>query len=105
MRESGFRRKLIKRLEHMFPGCIVLKNEPQFLQGVPDLIVLWGRHWATLETKAAHNSAERPNQEYYVNVMNEMSFSAFINPSNEEDVLNGLQRSFEARRDACFSEP
>lgn len=104
MGESRFQARLIKRLHDLFPGCVVLKNDPSYLQGVPDLIVLYGRHWAVLECKAAPDSRERPNQDYYVEMMDRMSFAAFINPSNEEDVLYALQRTFEARRYACISE-
>ena len=78
----------------MFPDCIVLKNDPNYLQGVPDLIVLYNDKWATLEVKKASNSAHRPNQQYYVQKMNEMSFSAFIYPENEEVVLFELQQAF-----------
>jgi len=94
MLEAQFQRKLIKKLEDLFPGCIILKNDPNFLQGFPDLIILHGAHWAVLEDKAAKNSRRRPNQEYYIGTLNRMSFAAFIYPENEEEILNELQLAF-----------
>lgn len=78
----------------MFPGCIVLKNDPNYLQGIPDLIILWGPRWATLEVKKSANASHQPNQDYYVATMNDMSFSRFIYPENKEEVLYELQQSF-----------
>lgn len=96
MLESQFDTKLIKELKHRFPGCIILKNDANYLQGVPDRIILWNDKWATLETKKTKNASRQPNQEYYVNKMNDMSFSAFIYPENMEVVLDGLQQTFES---------
>lgn len=96
MLESQFDTKLIKELKQRFPGCIILKNDANYLQGVPDRIILWNDKWATLETKKTKNASRQPNQDYYVNKMNEMSFSAFIYPENMEEVLDGLQQTFES---------
>ena len=96
MLESQFDTKLINELKQRFPGCIILKNDANYLQGVPDRIILWNDKWATLETKKTKNASKRPNQEYYVNKMNEMSFSAFIYPENMEVILDGLQQTFES---------
>lgn len=93
-KESSFQAKLIKDLKVIFPGCVVLKNDPTYIQGIPDLLILYKDQWAMLECKANSKASKRPNQEYYVNQLNEMSFSAFICPENREDVLNELQRSF-----------
>jgi len=92
--ESQFQSGLIKRLKRMFPGCIVLKNDPNYLQGIPDLTIFWGDRWATLEVKKSANASHQPNQDYYVDTMNVMSFSRFVYPENEEEVLNDLQQSF-----------
>jgi 3-hydroxymyristoyl/3-hydroxydecanoyl-(acyl carrier protein) dehydratase len=78
----------------MFPGCIVLKNDPNYLQGIPDLLVLWRNRWATLEVKKTAKSSHQPNQDYYVATMDNMSFSRFIYPENKEEVLSELQQSF-----------
>jgi len=92
--ESQFQSGLIKRLKRILPGCIVLKNDPNYLQGIPDLTIFWGDRWATLEVKKSANASHQPNQDYYVDTMNQMSFSRFIYPENEEEVLNELQQSF-----------
>lgn len=82
----------------MFPGCIVLKNDPNHIQGIPDLTILWNRYWATLEVKRSPKANHQPNQDYYVQKMNDMSFSSFIYPENKEEVLNELQQSFGLKR-------
>ena len=94
MKESQFQANLKKKLKKMFPGCIVTKLDSGDIQGIPDLLILYKDKWATLENKKSSNASKRPNQEYYVNKMNEMSFSRFIFPENEEEVLNELQQTF-----------
>lgn len=96
MRESKFQADLKKELKHMFPGCIVTKLDSGDIQGIPDLLVLYKNKWATLENKKSATASKRPNQEYYVKKMNEMSFSRFIYPENKEVVLNELRKSFES---------
>lgn len=104
MRENKYQAYIIKKLYSMFPGCEVLKNDSSYRQGIPDIIILFGDKWATLEVKASAMSPEQPNQRYYVEQMNEMSFSAFIYPENEEEVLNELQHAFRNRRKARVSQ-
>lgn len=94
MSESRFQSKLIEELRFRFPDCEILKNDSSYLQGVPDLLILWGSRWAMLEVKASENSKVQPNQAYYVDRFNNMSFAAFINPSNQEEVLDALGRAF-----------
>jgi hypothetical protein len=94
MRENDYQSKLIKRIKARFPDAIVLKNDPSYKQGIPDLTVLWKDKWAALETKKSSNAPHRPNQDYYVDKMNNMSFSSFIFPENEEEVLNEMEQSF-----------
>lgn len=89
---------LIPQLEARYPGCLIIKPDPQRRQGVLDLLILFGPYWAMLEAKRSANSPYRPNQPYYVDFFNEMSFAAFIYPENEEDVLHGLDRAFGVRR-------
>ena len=95
-KESSFQAKLIKELKIRFPGCIVTKNDADYIQGIPDLTVLYGRHWAALECKRSEKSAHRPNQDYYVEKMNQMSYARFISPENKEEVLDELQQTFNA---------
>jgi hypothetical protein len=78
----------------MFPGCIVTKLDSSDIQGIPDLLVLHENKWATLECKRSARAKHRPNQDYYVDKMNKMSFSRFIYPENKEEVLDELQKTF-----------
>jgi hypothetical protein len=94
MLESDYQKKLIDKLENLFPGCFILKNDSGYLQGVPDLLILHGDRWAMLEVKAKATSATQPNQVYYVDLLSRMSFAAFIYPSNEQEVLDALTRAF-----------
>lgn len=96
MLESKFQANLIKKIKAMFKGCIVMKNDSSYIQGIPDLLVLYKDKWASLECKKTSTAAKRPNQEYYVGLMNEMSFSRFISPENEEEVLRDLSKTFKA---------
>ena len=94
MLERDFQSKLIRELKEMFPGCIVLKSDPGYLQGLPDLLVLYRDKWASLECKKIAKARRQANQEYYVDKMNAMSFSRFICPENKENVLHELQQAF-----------
>lgn len=94
--ESKFQSELIEDLKVTFPGCIVLKNDPNYIQGIPDLTIFWNDRWATLEVKKSSTASHQPNQDYYVETMNLMSFSRFIYPENKEEVLYELQCSFGA---------
>lgn len=94
MAESSYQSKLIKKLERLFPGCVVMKNDSSYCQGFPDLTILWDDKWATLEVKGSASASYQPNQEHYVGQLNAMSFSAFIYPENEQEVLVALQEAF-----------
>ena len=96
MTENKYQAKLIKKLKEMFPGCFILKNDSSSRQGILDLTILYGEDWASLEVKASADSSTRPNQEFYVRQLNEMSFAAFIYPENEAEVLSALQEAFES---------
>jgi hypothetical protein len=102
--ERRFQAYIVRKLRRMFPGCIILMNDPNYLQGVPDLLLLWRQHWAALECKASNSAKRQPNQEEYVDLMDAMSFASFINPANEEQVLHDLQHAFESRGPARVSE-
>lgn len=94
--EREFQSRLIKELKIIFKGCIVMKLDTSYIQGVPDLLILYKNKWAALECKKSAKAAKQPNQEYYVGLMNEMSFSRFICPENKEEVLRELQQAFKS---------
>ena len=94
--ERDFQGNLVKDLKKMFPGCIVMKNDSSYIQGIPDLLILHNDKWASLECKKTANANRQPNQESYVGIMNEMSFSRFIYPENKEEVLSELRKAFES---------
>lgn len=98
MLEKDFQSKLIKELEERFPGCIVMKNDPNYIQGIPDLLIVYKDKWASLECKRSKEEHHQPNQDYYVERMGEMSYSSFIYPENKEEVLDELQHAFRTRR-------
>ena len=90
-KESDFQGKLIEEIKEEFKGCIVLKNDPNYIQGFPDLTILYKDRWATLECKRGRNAKHRPNQDYYVEMCNGMSYSSFIFPENKEAILDELR--------------
>ena len=94
MLENKFKTSLIKKIKELFPGCMVLHLDPNEIQGISDLLILYGSKWAVLEGKKSLTASHRPNQDYYIQLMNNMSFAAFICPENKEEVLHGLQQAF-----------
>ena len=103
MRESKFQSELKKEIAERFPGCIITKNDANYIQGIPDLLVLYEDKWAMLECKKNASAKHRPNQDYYVDKLNKMSYSAFIFPENKEEVLDAMERSFKRHsgRSSC----
>lgn len=96
MLEGTYRTGLIKRLKKVFPGIIIQHGNPSHIQGIPDLTVLYKYKYAMLETKMASDSSKRPNQEYWINYFKKQgAYAAFINKSNEEEIINELRRYFE----------
>ena len=89
-----FKTQLIQVIKKRFPGSIVVHLDPNECQGIPDLLILHEDKWADLEGKKSESASHRPNQDYYVDLMNEMSFAAFIYPENKEEVLDELQQTF-----------
>ena len=101
MLERDYQKKLVKKLKDIFPGCVVLKNDAQLKQGIPDLLVLYRDKWAALEVKRSESEYRkavtgkgRPNQDYKVERMNKMSYAAFIYPENEEKIFSELKEVF-----------
>ena len=96
--ERDFQPKLIKKLKETFPDCVVIKNDPTYIQGFPDLTVFYKDKWAALETKRDEKSSKRPNQDYYICRLNSMSYASFVYPENLGEVINDLQRTFGSDR-------
>lgn len=96
--ERDFQRKLIQELKTIFDGCIVMKTDPTYIQGLPDLLILYNDKWAALECKRDAKASKQPNQEYYVSKMNNMSFSSFISPETKEDVIYALKRALQSKK-------
>lgn len=94
MLERDFQSSLIKDIKRQFPGCIVMKNDPNYIQGIPDLVILHNDKWAALEVKKDENASHQPNQDYYICKMNEMSYASFVCPENKEEVLSELSSAF-----------
>lgn len=92
--ERDFQSNLIKELKKLFEGCIVMKTDPNYIQGFPDLLILFKEKWALLECKREKNAHHQPNQDYYIDILDKMSFARIIYPENKEEVLNELQQTF-----------
>lgn len=104
MKESIFQSRLKEEIEQLFPGCIILKNDANYIQGFPDLTILYKNYWAVLECKKSLKEPFQPNQEYYLDLCDEMSFASMICPENKEAVLYELQLAFAPRRTARVSQ-
>lgn len=96
--ETKFKKRLMDDLEERFPGSIITKLDPGDIQGIPDLLILYNDRWAILEVKKSKDAHRQPNQEYYVDLLNDMSYSSFVYPENEEVVLNELEQALCIRR-------
>ena len=96
MLESKFQSDLIKEIKERYPGAVVLKTDPNYIQGFPDLLMLWQKHWAALECKREEHAHVQPNQEFYVDILNQMSFASFITPKRKDEVLHAMERSFKS---------
>lgn len=94
--ESKFQKELINEIKREYPGCIILKNDPDYIQGFPDWTILWEDKWAVLEAKRNKSARKQPNQEHYVEKLDNMSFSRFVYPENKEEVLNELRKTFKS---------
>lgn len=94
--ERDYQSYLIRKLSNLFPGSFVIPMDGNYIQGFPDILILYANRWAALECKRSANEPHRPNQDYYVEKLNNMSFSRFIFPENEEEVLRELQQAFQS---------
>lgn len=103
MKESQFQSQLIRDIKETFPGAIVLKNDANYLQGFPDLLVLFNDKWAALECKRERTAHRQPNQEFYIQKLQKMSYANFISPENRNEVMNELQQTFRSDRPTRIS--
>lgn len=92
--ENKYKSELRERIADRFPGCMILKNDEQLMQGIPDMTILYGPYWAVLEVKRDENAPFEPNQEHYLEYLNNMGFASVIFPAIEEEVLDAVQRAF-----------
>ena len=93
--ESKFQKELMTEIQNLYPGCVILKNDPNYIQGFPDWTIFYKNKWAVLEAKRDKNARKQPNQDYYVDRLNNMSFSRFVYPENKDEVLRELEQVFE----------
>ena len=93
--ESKFQKELMDEIRKRYPGCVIMKNDSGYIQGFPDWTVFYKNKWAVLEVKKEKNAKKQPNQPYYVDKLNDMSFSRFVYPENKEEVLEELDKIFE----------
>lgn len=92
--ESKIQKEIMDEIRNRYPGCVILKNDSGYIQGIPDWTILYEDRWAVLETKREKNAPHQPNQDYYVNKLNNMSYSSFIYPENKELVFDQLAEIF-----------
>jgi len=102
-KESIFERKLVEKLEAMYPGAYVIKNNPNYRQGFPDRIFLYDNFWAAFDTKREASASHQPNQAYYIKRLNQMSLAMFVYPENEQEFLDAIQRSQQLARRSRIS--
>lgn len=92
--ESKFQKELMDEIRKQYPGCVILKNDSSYIQGFPDWTILYKNKWAVLEAKRSRTADKQPNQPYYVDKLNSMSYSRFVYPENKDEVLQELQKIF-----------
>lgn len=89
--ENKYQAKLIKRIQDIYPEAIILKNDANYLQGIPDWTILYKKRWVMFDVKKDANAVYQPNQEWYLNYADEQGyFGSFVYPENEQDFLEKL---------------
>ena len=94
MLESKFQKHLISKIKERYPRAVILKTDPGYMRSIPDLIILHDNNWVALETKTHSNANQQPNQSFWIIHLNDMSYASFVNPSNIEEVMYEVERSF-----------
>ena len=98
MLERDYQAKLIKKIKTLFPNAIVMKSDSSYIQGIPDLTVLYGKKWAFLEVKRDTKAKKQANQPFYIQYADTNAFGRIISPENKEEVLNELQSALRSKR-------
>ena len=93
--ETKFQKDVKDAIWEKFPDAIILKQNNS-LQGIPDLFIFHSNKWAALECKDSEDAVHQPNQDYYVDKLNEMSYASFIFPENKEEVLNEVFKTLQS---------
>lgn len=93
-KESGFQKDLMDEIRAKYPGCMIMKNDSGYIQGIPDWTILYKDKWAVLEAKRDKDAKKQPNQPYYVEQLDKMSFSRIVYPENKDEVLSELEKIF-----------
>ncbi|ALY09061.1 VRR-Nuc domain protein [Arthrobacter phage Gordon] len=96
--ESNFKSDTLQDIRDLLPGCEILHNDANYIQGIPDTLILYRSRYAMLEWKRHSTAAKQVNQDYYVDKFNDWSYASFIDPENKEAVLNELQSALGAPR-------
>ena len=95
MKESTFQKIFLDKVRELVPGCIAMKNDAQYIQGIYDWTIQKGSKAAALEIKKSKDAPHRPNQDYYINKINEQGgFGRFVYPENEKQVLEDIVNFF-----------
>ena len=103
--ERDIQSRIVRSLEERLPGVYLFKGDTRYKQGTPDLIILYGDRWAMLEVKKSATARKQPNQDYYVEQLNNLSYAAVIHPGNEKEILDEVQHILQAPRGSCLLEP
>lgn len=88
--ESSLQSKVIRELRTAFPTAIIIKNDASYIQGIPDFTILYHNVWIFIEFKDKSKSAYRPNQEYYLDLAKQWSFSFTVSHDNWNSVKPNL---------------
>lgn len=103
--ERDFQRRFLDDVQRAIPGCVLIKNDSSYIQGIPDWIILWSGKWAMFEIKASARASRQPNQDYYIDLFNRMGFARFVYPENADEVINEVQSAFGIRGSSRVSIP
>lgn len=90
MLESKFQANLIKQIKQVLPEATILKNDPNYIQAIPDLLVILERRCLAIECKRSKTAPFRPNQEYYLKKFD----GVVAYPGNEREIIDEVIEVF-----------